>query len=109
MIVTRKRIYMNKAIKCLRCDAEMLHKKSGKIQLGQTGWMLGDLPNLLAGALEVDIFCCPVCGKIELFCPDNTESDKEVDTIAQIKCPQCGRVHDMDYPKCPVCGYNYNK
>lgn len=27
------------------------------------------------------------------------------DTLPQRKCPQCGKNHDFDYPKCPHCGY----
>ena len=29
------------------------------------------------------------------------------DTIWQRTCPKCGKTHDIDYPKCPNCGYNY--
>ena len=29
------------------------------------------------------------------------------DRIAQVKCPKCGTIHDMDYPKCPYCGHDY--
>ncbi len=49
-------------LQCLRCTASMGFIKSEKLQLGQTGWFLGDLPNLLSGALEVDIYVCPQCG-----------------------------------------------
>ena len=31
------------------------------------------------------------------------------DIIAQRTCPNCGANHDMDYPKCPKCKYNYLK
>ena len=43
-------------MKCLRCDGEMKFVIKEKIQLGQTGFLLGDLPNLLAGALYADIY-----------------------------------------------------
>ena len=36
-----------------------------KIQLGQTGLVLSDLLNLLAGALEVEVITCVLCGKVE--------------------------------------------
>jgi DNA-binding ferritin-like protein (Dps family) len=26
--------------------------------------------------------------------------------IEQVICPSCGHVHDIDYPKCPKCGYS---
>lgn len=35
------------------------------------------------------------------------ESESE-DSIAQQKCPKCGDLHDIDYPKCPFCKYDYN-
>ncbi len=72
------------------------------IQLGKTGWLLGDLPNLLAGAVKVDVYSCRGCGKIEFF------TAKEKGTgVAQQKCPNCGSMHDIDYPKCPFCKYDY--
>ncbi|MBO4432332.1 MAG: hypothetical protein J5852_02245 [Clostridia bacterium] len=30
-----------------------------------------------------------------------------VDEIWQRTCPDCGKQHDLDYPKCPHCGHNY--
>jgi len=38
-----------------------------KIQLGQYGFLSGNLGNLLAGGLEVEIFVCQECKKIELY------------------------------------------
>ena len=38
----------------------------------------------------------------------NYEWDKMVDGTT-VKCPKCGTVHDMDYPKCPNCRYNYEE
>ena len=38
-----------------------------KIQLGQTGFVFGSLTNLAAGSLEVKLFCCPRCDKLEFF------------------------------------------
>lgn len=35
--------------------------------------------------------------------------DSSIDSIAQTKCPSCGEVHDIDYPKCPNCRYDYSK
>ena len=46
-------------LKCLRCGHVMDFAGQEKLQLGQAGWILGDLPNLFAGALEVQIYCCP--------------------------------------------------
>ena len=91
-----------KKIFCLRCNNEMKFSGTRKIQLGETGWVLGDIPNLIAGAMEVNIYSCPDCGKIEFFHADETDGE-----IAKIICPECGKKHDCDYPKCPFCGYRY--
>lgn len=29
------------------------------------------------------------------------------DSLPQRHCPQCGKDHDFDYPKCPYCDYDY--
>ena len=92
---------MNKDMNCLRCGQEMNHIRTEKLQLGQTGWILGDIPNLLAGAMEVDIYSCPQCGKLEFFLADAKEE------LPQKQCPNCGKRHDFDYPKCPFCKYIY--
>lgn len=89
-------------LKCLRCGAAMKSAGRETIQLGQTGWLLGDLPNLLAGGLDVDIRLCPSCGKLEFFC-----GEEELPALPQKNCPKCGKQHDFDCPKCPHCGYNY--
>ena len=51
-------------LRCLRCGTEMRFAGQEKIQLGKTGWLAGDLPNLLAGALAVSILECPLCGYV---------------------------------------------
>lgn len=90
-------------IKCLRCETEMAFIGKERLQLGKTSWITGDLSNLLSGALEVGIYVCPSCGKIEFF---QTEEEK-TDGIAKTKCPVCGKKHDIDYPKCPFCKHSY--
>ena len=92
-----------KNTQCLRCEKEMRHIGREKLQLGQTGWLLGDLPNLFAGALKVDIYACPYCNKMEFFMAESFE-----DTLPQRECPKCGKMHDFDYPKCPFCKYDYH-
>lgn len=96
---------MSEDLDCLRCGNLMQYVKSEKLQLGQTGWFLGDIPNLIAGALEVDIYICNECGKIEFY--QVKEDQEEEDQIAQIECPNCGKIHDIDYPKCPFCKHDY--
>ncbi|SMC85642.1 hypothetical protein [Papillibacter cinnamivorans] len=95
---------MNKQLLCLRCSETMRYVKNEKLQLGQAGWILGTLPNLLSGAMEVAVYVCPVCGKIELF---QSQSDNCSEGIAQKKCPVCGKSHDLDDPVCPFCRHKY--
>lgn len=103
------------AMNCTRCGGEMNLIKREKLQLGQTGWILGDWPNLIAGALEVDIYCCSSCGKLEFYRSDMhsdrifTPAQHEPSELPQRTCPKCGIKHDFDYPACPLCGHDYYK
>ena len=94
---------MENNISCLRCGQKMSYIMTEKLQLGQTGWLLGDLPNLLAGAMEVEIYTCPGCRRIEFFLADSGD-----DRVPQKQCPNCGKRHDFDYPRCPFCKYSYD-
>ncbi len=98
---------MKESLRCLRCDTKMNHIRTEKLQFGQTGWFLGDLPNLIAGAMAVDIYSCPECRKVEFFLAEDVAYDDE--ELPQKKCPKCGKIHDFDYPKCPFCKYDYKK
>ena len=31
------------------------------------------------------------------------------DSLPQRKCPQCGKEHDFDYPRCPFCGFDHTR
>ena len=53
-----------KEMTCLRCGGEMRFFAKERLQLGKTGWILGDLPNLIAGALEVEMYICASCKKL---------------------------------------------
>ena len=45
------------------------------------------------------------CQKREL---EKLPIDKTVDDkIAQRTCPQCGDIHDIDYPQCPKCRFKF--
>ncbi len=93
-------------LKCLRCGETMVFGMRERFQLGQTGIFLGDLPNIIAGAIELDVYHCPHCGKVELFTPESSGRYSD-STLPQKKCPQCGVSHDFDFPKCPECGFDY--
>jgi len=115
-------------LSCLRCKTSMKFIRQEKIQLGQTGLFLGDWPNIMAGALAVEIWLCPKCGKIEFFHPNYpeesfTEPEMEetieppeesldivgvsMEGIPQVRCPVCGLEHDFDYHHCPRCEHAY--
>ena len=53
---------------CLRCAGQMQSRGAEQIQLGKTGFLFGSLGNLMSGALEVELFTCTNCGKIEFYC-----------------------------------------
>lgn len=89
-----------KDMNCLRCDEPMQYLARERSQLGKTGWILGDLPNLFAGALDVHIYVCPACGKLEFYAAEDGVGTEE---LPQKTCPVCGTVHDFDYPQCPKC------
>ncbi len=101
------------SMNCTRCGGEMNLIKREKLQLGQTGWILGDWPNLIAGALEVCIYCCSSCGKLEFYRADIHDEavffpgQHEPSDLPQSACPKCGIKHDFDYPACPLCGHKY--
>ena len=93
-------------LNCLRCGESMRFLAHERLQLGKTGWLLGDLPNLLSGALETDIYICPHCHKLEFYAES---TDLSGDTLPQKTCPVCGSIHDFDYPKCPKCKHDYSR
>ena len=68
-----------KKIDCLRCGQKMRYFGTEKLQFGQTSWIFGDLPNLLAGAMEVDVYCCSECRKLEFFLAEENEMEEESD------------------------------
>ena len=113
---------------CLRCGTAMQFVGQHKLQLGKTSWIFGDLPNLMAGALDVSIMACPACGKLEFFTGDvalNVFQSLPVDGVIIVASPQdlvsmvvqkavkmaqmmnipiVGLVENMSYVQCPDCG-----
>ena len=85
----KERQTMARALKCLRCGAGMQYVKTEKLQLGQTSWIFGDWPNLIAGAMEVDIYACPSCGKLELFQTEPAAEPLQIWRICVPAAPGC--------------------
>lgn len=44
---------------------------------------------------------------VGLFIPMHKQDAIVNDALPQRQCPQCGKQHDFDYPKCPHCDYDY--
>ena len=82
---------MENQLNCLRCGAGMNFLCREKMQLGQTGWLLGDLPNLVAGAMEVEIYACPKCGKLEFFQPGSGHNRCDRDRLRLSPTRRAGR------------------
>ena len=56
------------AMQC--CGQPMTHLGVSEFQLGCQSWLLGDLPNLLAGAKGFAVFQCEHCGQVKFMNPD---------------------------------------
>ncbi len=95
---------MGKIRKCGNCGKEMEFLGEEQIQLGQVGVVLGHLSNLLSGSLDVELWECYNCGKIDFYRQGSTERGHGEDRMPQVICCKCGRKHDLDDPKCPGCG-----
>lgn len=44
---------------------------------------------------------------VGLFIPMHKQDAIVDDALPQRQCPQCGKQHDFDYPKCPHCDFDY--
>jgi hypothetical protein len=46
---------------------------------------------------------------VGLFIPMHKQDAIVDDSLPQRQCPQCGKQHDFDYPKCPHCGTFFDR
>ena len=44
---------------------------------------------------------------VGLLMPQHGDKPIVDESLPQRKCPQCGKEHDFDYPRCPFCGYDH--
>lgn len=115
-----------RTLNCLRCGRQMQYARREKIQLGEQGVFSNHWAHLMAGVLEVDIYYCSGCGKLEFYTPtqprkehpqdvsfDEADFPKSDETEysysepPQKECPRCGKTHDFDFPRCPYCKFDY--
>ena len=94
--------------RCGNCGHDMEYVKTEHMQLGKYSGIFGNWPNWIAGALNVEIWSCPNCRKLDFYWSGPSEDDFEYQEdgnhMARTTCPACGHVHDLDDPKCPLCG-----
>ena len=108
---------MGETLKCLRCGRDMICWKRN-MYLDLEEGMLFRVPDWV----QIDVYRCPGCGKLEFFQADFLPKAKEhvpveaepdaVDTAGyytpgfgpDVKCPVCGKEHPADDPFCPLCG-----
>ena len=92
--------------RCGNCGHSMEFIRREDIQLGKASILGGTWPNIWAGALDVELWGCPNCRKLDFYWGGG-ENDTDWDGgdhMAQTTCPSCGLIHDLDDPKCPRCG-----
>lgn len=83
---------------CPVCGTEM-ELKLENFSIGADGG--GGLMTLLADTYEVDLFACPVCGKVELYTA-RFFREEEPEPEEQVTCPVCGTRHSSSVG-CPTC------
>ncbi len=98
-----------KEFHCLRCGAAMRFVMREQIQLGKASPWLGQRSNIIAGALEADIYECGRCGKLEFFRPGGGVSEEKQKTAEEPaepvakRCPECGGIVGRWSFRCPHC------
>lgn len=92
--------------KCLRCGGQMAYVGREHLQKGRAGVFLGSWDNILSGALDVEVYVCRSCHKMDFYAAEPTEPEEETEegAMARIPCPRCGKLHELDDAVCPHCG-----
>lgn len=90
---------------CLRCGGRMTCLGRQYLQKGAPGWHLqGDLKRTSQeDLLPVEAWACAGCGRLEFYLAQ-MDAPGERSGIAQVPCPFCGQLHEMDDARCPCCG-----
>ena len=91
----REEKQMEQSLTCLRCGSEMVRLGVQTFQLGRETLFFDS--HLFEGGLELEIFGCPSCGKVEFF------SEKVQEWTAEYECPICHAKYPRDAERCPKC------
>ena len=86
---------MNEPMNCLRCGAQLVRLGVRTFQLGRETVAFD--PHVWEGGLELEVFGCPSCGKVELF------SGKVQAWAAEYECPVCHHRYPRAEDRCPRC------
>ena len=93
---------------CTACGGKMVGIGAFPLQKGKFSAFFGHWSNIWEGTLEVSAYCCESCRRLEFYLADDADEadvlEKDEDHIAQVECPFCGCMHDLDDAICPQCG-----
>jgi len=67
----REKVTGPRNIDCLRCSVRMQYQGNFRFHEGTRIGALGDLFELFTNREVFDLYCCPNCGKVEFFLPEN--------------------------------------
>ena len=92
-------------LKCLRCGVDMAFQRRASLREVDGDWFVAEF------RLDVDLYVCPKCGKLEFFKP-GIRGGGGTDSTGyyrpgigpDVKCSLCGKEHPSDDPYCPLCG-----
>lgn len=92
-----------KVLTCTHCGAQMRFFGRECVQLGKTGMCFGEFPDLLSGVLDVCIYICPHCRRLEFFLAEDEEA---TDGLVRTKSSDCPEVHGFGQAKGSQCNNN---
>lgn len=81
---------MSDSLKCLRCGGQMENWGEGTLVLRGAG----------TGDLEVELYRCPQCNKLEFFWGGKRDGT----TLKKYRCSGCGRLAGEGEGVCRICG-----